>query len=70
MAIPKGNFGSCWKEWAGKSTTIKLILRLVKPDSGEASVFGTQSCKLTIKRKGADREFVLLTQALVISLIS
>ena len=52
MAIPKGRIsGLVGKNGAGKSTTIKLILGLVKPDSGEASVFGTQSCKLTIKEK-------------------
>ena len=42
MKIPKGQItGLIGKNGAGKSTAIKLILGLIKPDSGTVKVFGT-----------------------------
>src|SRR5690554_5959607 len=52
MEIPKGRIsGLVGKNGAGKSTTIKLILGLIKPDSGIVSVFGKESSKLNNKDK-------------------
>jgi ABC-2 type transport system ATP-binding protein len=52
MEIPDGRItGLIGKNAAGKSTTIKVILGLIKPDSGKVSVFGTKSYKLTGKDK-------------------
>lgn len=42
MKIPKGQItGLIGKNGAGKSTAIKLILGLIKPDSGTVKIFGT-----------------------------
>lgn len=50
--IPKGRItGFVGKNGAGKSTTIKLILGLIKPDSGEISVMGTKSTELSVREK-------------------
>lgn len=50
--IPKGRItGLVGKNGAGKSTTIKLILGLVKPDAGEIIVMGTKSTELGVKEK-------------------
>lgn len=50
--IPKGRItGFVGKNGAGKSTTIKLILGLVKPDAGEITVIGTKSTELGVKEK-------------------
>lgn len=43
--------GFVGKNGAGKSTTIKLILGLIKPDSGEITVMGVESEKLSAKDK-------------------
>lgn len=43
--------GFVGKNGAGKSTTIKLILGLIKPDSGEIKVMGTKSTELSVMEK-------------------
>lgn len=50
--IPEGRItGLIGKNGAGKSTTIKLILGLLKPDEGEVTVIGTKSTELTSEEK-------------------
>lgn len=50
--IPEGRItGFVGKNGAGKSTVIKLILGLIRPDSGEITVMGTRSTELTVKEK-------------------
>ena len=45
--IPAGYItGFIGKNGAGKSTTIKLLLGLIKPTGGSIEVFGIDSCKL------------------------
>ena len=54
FSLPKGCImGFIGENGAGKSTTIKAILNLIRKDSGEISVFGLDSCKdeLEIKEK-------------------
>ena len=54
MKIPKGQItGLIGKNGAGKSTAIKLILGLIKPDSGTVKVFGTPIKKLEPDKKQA-----------------
>ncbi|MGN0395274.1 MAG: ABC transporter ATP-binding protein [Coprococcus sp.] len=53
MKVPAGKVtGLVGKNGAGKSTTIKMILGLVKPDCGSVTVLGTESMALT----GRDKE--------------
>ncbi|MBQ0000781.1 MAG: ABC transporter ATP-binding protein [Clostridiales bacterium] len=53
MEIPSGTVtGLIGKNGAGKSTTIKSILGLIKPDGGEVKVFGTEASKM----KAGDKE--------------
>lgn len=40
LQVPKGVSGFVGKNGAGKTTTIGVLLGLLKPDSGEATVFG------------------------------
>lgn len=40
LQVPKGISGFVGKNGAGKTTTIGVLLGLLKPDSGEATVFG------------------------------
>lgn len=50
--MPEGRIsGWIGKNGAGKSTAIKLLLGLVKPDEGEVTVFGTKSTQLSAKEK-------------------
>ncbi len=50
--IPEGRItGFVGKNGAGKSTTIKLILGLVRPDDGEIMVMGKEAGKLSIVEK-------------------
>lgn len=52
MKIPDGRIsGLVGKNGAGKSTAIKLILGLVKPDCGRVSVLGTDADKLSVSDK-------------------
>lgn len=52
FTIPEGRVsGLVGKNGAGKSTTIKAILGLIRPDSGNVSVFGKESAKLSYQDK-------------------
>ena len=52
MNIPAGNItGIIGKNGAGKSTTIKSILGIVRPDEGSIKVFGKDTKKLNVKDK-------------------
>ena len=52
LEIPEGRItGFVGKNGAGKSTAIKLILGLIKPDSGTVKVFGTPIKKLEPDKK-------------------
>lgn len=52
MEIGDGQItGIIGKNGAGKSTTIKSILGLIKPDAGSVKVFGTDSTELTSEEK-------------------
>ena len=52
MNIPAGNItGIIGKNGAGKSTTIKSILGIVRPDEGSIQVFGKDTKKLNVKDK-------------------
>ena len=52
LKIRKGQItGLIGKNGAGKSTAIKLILGLIKPDSGTVKVFGTPIKKLEPDKK-------------------
>lgn len=52
LEIPKGIIaGVIGKNGAGKSTTIKAILGLIKPDSGSVQVFGRDASRLGILEK-------------------
>lgn len=52
MEIPDGTIiGLVGKNGAGKSTTIKAILGLVKPDAGSVMVLGKEAKQLTAKDK-------------------
>jgi ABC-2 type transport system ATP-binding protein len=53
MRIPKGCiYGFLGRNGAGKSTTIKMMLGLVTPTRGSATVFGEDSLSLTPKTRG------------------
>lgn len=52
MEIPEGSVtGLIGKNGAGKSTVMKLILGLIRPDSGEVLVFDKDACTLGKKEK-------------------
>jgi ABC-2 type transport system ATP-binding protein len=52
LDIKKGEvFGFLGPNGAGKTTTIKIITGLIKPDSGEASIFGDPVNSLAAKRR-------------------
>lgn len=51
LEIPKGVvFGFLGPNGAGKTTTIKLLMDLIRPTSGEVSVFGRPAGDINIKR--------------------
>lgn len=52
MELPEGRVtGLVGKNGAGKSTVLRLILGLAKPDEGSVSVFGTESRNLGVQEK-------------------
>ena len=53
MTIPEGMIvGLIGKNGAGKSTTIKSILGLIKPQAGQVTVLGKEVSKLSASEKG------------------
>ena len=49
LEIPDGTVsGIVGKSGAGKSTTIKAILGLIKPDAGQVTINGTEASMLTL----------------------
>jgi len=57
FTVPKGCvYGFLGQNGAGKSTTIRILLTLIEPDSGKAEIFGeelTRNRKKILKRTGA-----------------
>lgn len=52
MSVPKGKVsGIVGRNGSGKTTTIKAILGLIRPDSGTVTTLGQDSLKLTAKNK-------------------
>jgi ABC-2 type transport system ATP-binding protein len=52
FSVPDGTImGLVGKNGAGKSTMIKCLLGLIKPDEGEAAVFGEPSWNLSVRAK-------------------
>ena len=48
MSVPKGRVtGLVGRNGSGKSTTIKAILGLIRPDSGQVQVLGKPACELS-----------------------
>ena len=70
MEIPKGRItGLVGKNGAGKSTAIKLMLGLIRPDAGRVRVFGTDAADMkpseksrmgvSLAESGFSREFTV-----------
>lgn len=52
LSVPKGCvYGFLGRNGAGKSTTIKMLMGLVKPDRGSSEVFGENSLSLSTETK-------------------
>ena len=52
LTVPRGEiFGFLGPNGAGKSTSIKMLLGLARPTSGEAFVLGAPSGDVEIRRK-------------------
>ncbi|MGI6560341.1 MAG: ABC transporter ATP-binding protein [Saccharofermentanales bacterium] len=52
LDIPQGSMvGYIGENGAGKSTTIKLILDIMRPDSGEIKIFGKKSSQLSTQER-------------------
>lgn len=52
FCLPSGSImGFVGENGAGKSTTLKSILNLLRPDSGEITIFGTASTGLSARQK-------------------
>lgn len=52
LTIPQGSIvGYIGENGAGKSTTIKLLLNLMRPDEGEIKIFGSSTQNFTTEKK-------------------
>lgn len=52
FSVPKGCImGLVGKNGAGKTTMIKCLLGIIRPDQGEAEVFGESSWNLSVNSK-------------------
>jgi len=52
LDVPRGEvFGFLGPNGAGKSTSVKMLLGLVFPTSGEAEILGRPVCDVTVRRK-------------------
>ena len=49
LEISNGIYGLLGENGAGKSTTFKALLGLIKPDGGEITIFGKKPLELTAK---------------------
>lgn len=60
MQIPKDRIiGLIGANGAGKSTTFKLMLGLIRPDQGSVEVFGQKCCRPWRRGETGDRSCIL-----------
>lgn len=60
MQIPENQIiGLIGANGAGKSTTFKLMLGLIRPDQGSVEIFGRNAADLGAEEKTGDRSCIL-----------